>query len=204
MPEAPTKLRCFLCYNLNTVDFKLVLEKLLAAFKEHNVSYALMGGFALGLYGVGRSTVDIDFLVHRDDIDKVDRIMQELGYKCKHRSENVSQYVSPLKVFGEVDFLHAFRDASLEMLRRTEEKEVFGGSLLVQTLKLEDLIFVEFFRWDYFRADMERVAGQRHNPFLKEGRPDADAYIEFVVQYNEFINHGPKPFRKIVDTVMKL
>jgi predicted nucleotidyltransferase len=66
--------------------------------------------------------------------------MQELGYECKFSSENVSQYVSSLKVFGEVDFLHAFREVSLEMLGRAEEKEVFGGSLKVKVLRPEDII----------------------------------------------------------------
>lgn len=36
------------------MDFKVVLEKLLAAFREVNIRYALMGGFAMGLWGVGR------------------------------------------------------------------------------------------------------------------------------------------------------
>ncbi len=63
---------------------------------------------------------------------------------------------------------------------------------------------VEFAKSPSVRADMEVIASQRHNPFIKDGRPDADAYIEFVIQYNEFINHQPKPFWKIIDRVMKL
>lgn len=121
------------------MDFKLVLEKLLTAFKEQDIRYALMGGFAMGLWGAGRTTVDVDFLVNRDDMEKVDSIMSQLGYECRHRSENVSQYVSPLKVFGEVDFLHAFREASLQMLQRVEEKEVFG-TIKIKSLIPEDLI----------------------------------------------------------------
>lgn len=121
------------------MDFKLVLKKLLNAFEEQNIRYALIGGFAMGLWGAGRATVDIDFLVNRDDMEKVDSIMSQLGYECKYRSENVSQYVSPLKVFGEVDFLHAFRKASLQMLQRAEEKEVFG-TIKIKSLIPEDLI----------------------------------------------------------------
>ena len=82
---------------------------------------------ALGAWGVPRGTVDIDFLVHNDDMKKVDGIMRGLGYECKYRSENVSQYLSPLKVFGEVDFLHAFKTHSLSMLQRTEEKRCLTG-----------------------------------------------------------------------------
>lgn len=118
----------------------MVIHKLLSAFRRDDVRYALMGGFALGLWGVGRTTVDLDILVNRDDIARVSRIMKELGYECRFQSENVSQYISPLNVFGEVDFLHAFRTASLEMLEHAEEKEVFAGSFKVKVLKAEDII----------------------------------------------------------------
>ena len=122
------------------MDFKMVLEKLLAAFREQDIHYALIGGFALGAWGVPRGTVDIDFLVPHEDMEKVDVIMRGLGYECKYRSENVSQYLSPLKIFGEVDFLHAFRTHSLSMLQRADEKKLFNGTVSVRVLKMEDLI----------------------------------------------------------------
>jgi hypothetical protein len=40
------------------MDFKLVLSKLLSAFDDHNIHYALMGGFAMGLWGGSRLTAD--------------------------------------------------------------------------------------------------------------------------------------------------
>ncbi len=118
----------------------MVLEKLLPQFEAQEVRYALIGGLALGLLGVGRATMDIDFLVFRDDMPVVERIMGELGYECRYRSENVSQYVSPLAVFGEVDFLHAFRESTLEMLRRAQERAIFGGALRIKVVAPEDLI----------------------------------------------------------------
>jgi predicted SnoaL-like aldol condensation-catalyzing enzyme len=54
------------------------------------------------------------------------------------------------------------------------------------------------------KHDAEVLRRKRHNPFIKDGRVDIDAYIEFVTQFNEFINHSPKPFRKIVDRDMRL
>ncbi len=55
-----------------------------------------------------------------------------------------------------------------------------------------------------FRKDMQTVRANRHNPFLKDGKVDADAYIEFLNQFNEFINHTPKPFRAMIGKDMKL
>ena len=63
---------------------------------------------------------------------------------------------------------------------------------------------LEISRSDYLKNDMRIVSGQRHNPFFKNGRADVDAYIEFVTQYNEFINHKPKPFRRMIDNDMRL
>jgi hypothetical protein len=63
-----------------------------------------------------------------------------LGYNLVYQSKNVSQYVSPDNVFGEVDFLHAFREISIGMLQRTETKRLFDGTASINVLKIEDLI----------------------------------------------------------------
>jgi len=122
------------------LDFKLVVEKLITAFKDAGIRYALMGGFALGLWGIPRATVDIDFLVNKDDMGKVNEIMTGLGYNLVYQSENVSQYVSSDKIFGEVDFLHAFREISVGMLQRAESKRLFDSTVSINVLKIEDLI----------------------------------------------------------------
>lgn len=122
------------------MDFKTVTAALLQRFQERHVRYGLMGGFALGLWGVARSTVDLDFLVHRDDLARIDEIMRDLAYECKFRSENVAQYASSLNRYGEVDFLFAFREASRGMLKRSVEKKIFGGELAIKVLLPEDLI----------------------------------------------------------------
>ncbi len=62
----------------------------------------------------------------------------------------------------------------------------------------------ELSRSDSLRKDMEKVVSKRHNPFIKEGKVDVNSYIEFVTEYNEFINHKPKPFKPIIDKDMRL
>ncbi len=123
-----------------SVDIKLVVEKLLTIFREEDVRYALIGGLALGAWGVPRATIDIDFLVLHTDLDTIHRIMTGLGYDCRYRTENVSQYVSQLKIFGEVDFLHAFRHIAVAMLERAEDKKIFNETITIKVLKVEDLI----------------------------------------------------------------
>jgi hypothetical protein len=122
------------------MDFRTVTQKLVAAFGEQRIRYALIGGYAVGLWGVHRGTVDMDFLVRRDDMERVHRIMESLGYEVRFASENVTQYESALTSFGEIDYLHAFREVSLQMLDRAVEREIFNDGIAIRVLVPEDLI----------------------------------------------------------------
>jgi hypothetical protein len=59
-------------------------------------------------------------------------------------------------------------------------------------------------RSDSLRRDMEIVTSNRYNSFFRNGIVDADAYVEFVTEYNEFINHRLKPFVPMSEKDMRL
>lgn len=109
------------------MDFKLILEKLLAAFEEQNIRYALI-----------------------------------VVLRC---------------VFG-------YKEMKISQ-QAVEE-------------------FLELSRFKSLKKDMEILMLQQHDPFIKKGEVYIDVYIEFVTQFNEFINHQPKPFRRIIDRDMRL
>ena len=54
------------------------------------------------------------------------------------------------------------------------------------------------------KADMRYVSAHRHNPLIVDGKVDIDRLITFLTGYNEFINHKPKPFKPMIDRIMKL
>ena len=54
------------------------------------------------------------------------------------------------------------------------------------------------------KKDMQYLSAHRHNPLIVDGKVDLDRYITFLTEYNEFINHQPKPFKPMVEKIMKL
>jgi len=52
--------------------------------------------------------------------------------------------------------------------------------------------------------DMRILAANRHNPLLIEGTISPERLLEFLNQFNEFINHQPKPFKPIIEKDMRL
>jgi hypothetical protein len=54
------------------------------------------------------------------------------------------------------------------------------------------------------RDDLAHIAANRHNPLLVDGEVSVDRVIEFLTQYNEFLNHPIKPARPFLEHNMKL
>lgn len=120
------------------MDFQLVTSKVLRELDEADVRYALIGGYALGLWGATRATMDLDFLLLLEDLEKAEVVLKEYSYRCVFKSDDVAQYVSDLAPFGQIDVLLARREISRGMLKRSESRTSSVGELMV--LQPEDLI----------------------------------------------------------------
>lgn len=54
------------------------------------------------------------------------------------------------------------------------------------------------------RQDLRLVSDRRRRLFQRRGQADIDLLVAFLVEFNEMIDHRPKPFKKIVARDMKL
>jgi len=122
------------------MDFRKIVPLIIKEFKKEKVEYALIGGFAMSALGVVRATADLDFIVDAKDLERIGKIMAKYGYRCVYKTENVSQYASGIKIFGEIDFLHALKPISLSMLKKAKEVPVLEEKHMVKVLKPEDII----------------------------------------------------------------
>ncbi|MDE2292471.1 MAG: nucleotidyltransferase family protein [Elusimicrobia bacterium] len=124
---------------MSPMDFEKALAALLDGFEARKIRCAAIGGFALGLLGAPRATLDLDFLVNKEDLSALDALMASLGYARRYRSENVSQFAAVDDSLGCVDFLHAFRPVSRAMLGRAAPAPAPGGRRVL-VLEAEDVI----------------------------------------------------------------
>ncbi|HBA88752.1 MAG TPA: hypothetical protein DCZ75_12455 [Geobacter sp.] len=74
--------------------------------------------------------------------------------------------------------------------------------MLLSEAEREELVALS--KSESLRRDMAHVAATRHNPFMVNGEVDGERYIEFLTQYNEFLNHPFKPARPFIERNMKL
>ncbi|OGX27775.1 MAG: hypothetical protein A3D10_02810 [Omnitrophica WOR_2 bacterium RIFCSPHIGHO2_02_FULL_48_11] len=122
------------------MDFEKVFKFLLENFEKQGVCYALMGGFALHAAGYTRATQDIDILILKEDMPKVKKLLLSLGYELLHESADVSNFKGALTELGQIDFLHAHRHYTKNMLKRAQECGILNNKLTVKVLIPEDII----------------------------------------------------------------
>jgi predicted nucleotidyltransferase len=121
------------------MDFLKVLDEICGALDRANIRYALIGGFAMAMRGVQRATVDLDFILLMDDLDRAHELLRSSGYRRAFHSDNVSHYRAEDSDYGRIDILHAFRRPSLSMLDRAERVELSPG-VSVPVARVEDII----------------------------------------------------------------
>jgi hypothetical protein len=121
------------------MDFFRVLQHLSDSFRQADIHYALIGGFAMAMHGVQRATVDLDFILLLDDLHQADQILSESGYQRHFHSENVSHYRAADAEFGRIDILHAFRPAARAMLERAEQISI-DVDVVISVAQIEDVI----------------------------------------------------------------
>lgn len=121
------------------MDFVKVSSTLIQDFGQEKIRYAVIGGFALGFWGVTRATVDMDFLLLLEDADRADSILKKHGFEQVFRSDNVARYQSRQTNLGTIDIIYSFREISRSMLERSVEVS-FADNLRLITLIPEDII----------------------------------------------------------------
>jgi hypothetical protein len=86
------------------MDFNAVFTLLIGDFQREEIDFAIIGAFALHAAGCMRATNDIDFLVAKEDMPKVKRMMLSYGYELLHESQDVSNFLGKMAELGKVDF----------------------------------------------------------------------------------------------------
>ncbi|MEQ1664157.1 MAG: hypothetical protein ABL927_02125 [Bdellovibrionales bacterium] len=114
------------------IDLRKTLNFAHSALNDNGIAHALIGGFAMAVYGQHRTTVDIDFLADGSKKDQIKNVLIKNGFKLTHESREVLQFEG----VGFVDILLANRPMSLEMLKNANENIELG----MYVIKPEDII----------------------------------------------------------------
>jgi hypothetical protein len=126
-----------------------IFQTLALIFKEYNVRCVLIGGYAVNAHKVTRHTVDVDFLITREDFNKVLTSLNNLGYKIIHEQETFLQLACV--GFRDIDFMLS-DTATLKKIFDTGDRVVIADEEFI-TPNLMNLIALKLHsvKWNRHR-----------------------------------------------------
>jgi hypothetical protein len=121
------------------VDFRKTLEEVGGRLDARGCRWAVIGGVALGVYGVPRATVDVDLLLDASCAERLEELLADLPYELNYRWEESSHFAPTSAECCPLDVLHAHRPHSLAMLSRARRVPLPESDLAIPVVELEDL-----------------------------------------------------------------
>lgn len=101
---------------------------------EQGASCVLIGGFAINHYRVTRQTADVDFLITKEDFNKIVGLLENAGYKKTLLQENFVQLQSNRLSLLDVDFMFVDQDTLEKIISEGQKLKIVGQTFMVPSL----------------------------------------------------------------------
>lgn len=121
------------------MDFGKVLEAVESEFARRGIGWAVVGGVAVVLYGVSRTTLDVDIAADGDRQEDVLAWAGQVGYECLHSSRGFSNHLHPQSSWGRLDVIY-LRDATRSDVLGNSRRLQGPGGLSVPVVEARHLI----------------------------------------------------------------
>lgn len=104
--------------------------------KKKNIVFVLIGGFAVNYYKYARQTLDVDFIIKKDDFDKILVLLEDAGYKIDYSQEVFSRLTSPDKpLMMDIDFMFVDEETISKIIKDGKKTNIAGCDFLVPSLE---------------------------------------------------------------------
>ncbi len=101
---------------------------------NEEVSCVLIGGFAVNYYRVTRQTADVDFLITKNDFNKIINYLKKSGYKEGLIQDNFAQLKSTKISLMDVDFMFVDQETLNKILKNGNKITIAKQEFFVPSL----------------------------------------------------------------------
>ncbi|MEK6567656.1 MAG: nucleotidyl transferase AbiEii/AbiGii toxin family protein [Candidatus Omnitrophota bacterium] len=101
---------------------------------KNGVSCVLIGGFAVNHYKVTRQTLDVDFLITKEDFERILPLLQNAGYKTDYSQEVFTRLKSNQLMLMDIDFMFVDEDTLSKIIKDGEKINIANKRFIVPSL----------------------------------------------------------------------
>lgn len=104
--------------------------------KKTGISFVLIGGYAVNYYKYARQTVDVDFLINKQDFPKILDLLESAGYKIDYKQEVFVRLISDKRPFlMDIDFMFVDQETLDQIIKDSQKIDIVGCGFRVPSLE---------------------------------------------------------------------
>ena len=116
------------------MNYLNTFELVSAETQKKKISCILIGGFAINFYDVVRQTVDVDFLITKDDFKKILPVLREQGYTVARQSDVFVNLQSSNHRLLDLDYMFIDQDVFEKILKEGRQVKIAKEKFIIPSL----------------------------------------------------------------------
>ena len=115
------------------MDYAKAFRLVAKASKEFAVPCVLIGGFAINFYKVTRNTLDVDFLITKEDFIKIRNALLIAGYAEEFATDAAVRFSNKIDAL-DIDFMIVDNRTREKIIKDGKIAEVVGEKLIIPSI----------------------------------------------------------------------
>ncbi len=102
--------------------------------RKEGISCILIGGYAVNYHKVTRQTGDVDFMITKEDFERISAVLKEAGYEQASFQDNFAQFKSRQPSFMDIDFMFVDKNTYDKIFQKAARLKVRGWEFFLPCL----------------------------------------------------------------------
>jgi len=117
------------------MKYPTIFHLISAIIDKTKINCVLIGGFAVNYYKVTRQTADVDFLITKDDFEKILVLLEKEGFKQKYTQKVFVQFKSKKSYLMDIDFMFVNKKTLDKIIKEGNKISIAGQKFIIPCLK---------------------------------------------------------------------
>ena len=116
------------------MKYPTIFHLISSIIDKAGVSCVLIGGFAVNYYKVTRQTADVDFLITKDDFEKISSLLQKEGFSQDYTQEVFARLSGNRANLMDVDFMFVDKETLDKIIKEGRRISIAGQKFIIPCL----------------------------------------------------------------------
>ena len=116
------------------MKYPTIFHLISSIINKTNITCVLIGGFAVNFYGVSRHTADVDFLITKEDFEKILSLLEKEGFKQDYAQEVFARLSGEKSYLMDLDFMFVDKDTLDKITEEAKIASIAGQKFMVPCL----------------------------------------------------------------------